>query len=117
MLIYKIADEAGWRAALALGHYVGSQDDQRDGFVHLSTAAQTPETVAKHFSGRRDLVIAAVDADRLGANLRWEKSRGGALFPHCYGPLPIAAVAWWRQLPLGADGAHAFPSDFAGEIA
>ncbi len=111
MLIYKIADETSWRTAVVDGAFVGSVDDRRDGFVHLSTAAQTRETAARHFAGRADLVLAAIDADALGTALRWEPSRGGALFPHCYGPLPMTAVCWWRPLPLGGDGVHAFADE------
>ena len=51
----------------------------------------------------------AVDADTLGSALRWEPSRGGALFPHLYGPLPVASVLWVRALPLDASGRHVFP--------
>jgi uncharacterized protein (DUF952 family) len=53
----------------------------------------------------------AVDEAALGPNLRWEASRGGALFPHIYGVLPMAAVRWWTALPLGADGVHALPQE------
>ncbi len=112
MLIYKIADTATWNDALAAGAFEGSPDDIRDGFVHLSTAAQTPATLAKHFAARIDLVIAAVDPAALGAALQWEASRGGDLFPHVYGSLPIAAVRWWRPLSLGADGVHLLPPEF-----
>jgi uncharacterized protein (DUF952 family) len=67
------------------------------------------ETAAKHFSGQADLLLVAVDAARLGAALRYEASRGGALFPHLYGPLDLAAVVWAKTLPLGADKTHLFP--------
>ncbi len=112
MLIYKIADGAAWRTALAAGAYAGSADDLRDGFVHLSAAHQVAGTLAKHFAGRADLVIAAVETDRLGDTLKWEVSRGGDKFPHLYEPLPVIAVAWWRPLPLGGDGAHVLPPEF-----
>jgi uncharacterized protein (DUF952 family) len=111
MLIYKIADETAWRAALAIGQFAGSADDLRDGFVHLSAAKQVRGTLAKHFAGRRDLIIAAVETDRLGATLKWEVSRGGDMFPHLYEPLPIAAVTWWRPLPLDANGTHVLPPE------
>ena len=111
MLIFKIADEASWRQALTDKVYRGSADDLRDGFIHFSTAAQVRATAARHFANRGDLVIAAVDGDRLGATLRWEPSRGGALFPHLYGALSTDAVVWWRPLPLGADGTHVLPAE------
>ncbi|KRA00069.1 dihydroorotate dehydrogenase [Mesorhizobium sp. Root157] len=108
-LIYKIVPKALWREAEAAGSFTGAPVDVADGFIHFSTAGQVRETAAKHFAGKDDLLIAAIDGSRLGAALRYEPSRGGALFPHLYGPLPLEAVAWVRPLPLGADGAHAFP--------
>jgi uncharacterized protein (DUF952 family) len=111
MLIYKIADAAGWASAVVRGVFDGSDDDKRDGFIHLSTAVQARETAAKHFAARAGLVLAAVDTDRLGAHLKWEPSRGGALFPHVYGVLPMAAVVWTRPLVLGLDGHHIFPDE------
>jgi uncharacterized protein (DUF952 family) len=111
MLIYKIAEEVQWAEAVARGAFDGSADDKRDGFIHLSTAAQARETAAKHFAGRVGLILAAVQADSLGAQLKWEPSRGGALFPHVYGALPLSAVLWARPLPVGTDGHHAFPDE------
>jgi uncharacterized protein (DUF952 family) len=110
-LIYKIADVPLWAAAEAVGRFVGSADDERDGFIHFSTAAQARATAAKHFANQRDLVLAAVDTAHLGDALKWEASRGGALFPHLYAALPMAAVAWTKPLPLGADGVHVFPAE------
>ena len=108
-LIYKICPEPLWREAEDTGVFAGSPIDAQDGYIHLSTAAQVRETAAKHFGGQRDLLLIAVDADALGPALRHEPSRGGDLFPHVYGPLPIAAVRWVRPLPLGPDGRHVFP--------
>ena len=109
LLIFKIAPQALWAAAEAAGQFDGAPVDLADGYIHFSTAAQAVETAAKHFAGQGDLLLVAVDAAALGAGLRWEPSRGGALFPHLYGPLPLTAVRWVKPLPLGADGAHAFP--------
>jgi uncharacterized protein (DUF952 family) len=108
-LIYKIVPQVLWREAEAAGSFAGAPVDVSDGFIHFSTAAQVRETAAKHFAGQQDLLIAAIDGGRLGPALRYEPSRGGALFPHLYGPLPLNAVVWVRPLPLGADGAHVFP--------
>jgi uncharacterized protein (DUF952 family) len=107
-LIYKIVAAEEWRAAEAAGAFLGAAVDRADGYIHFSTAAQARETAAKWFAGRGDLALVAVDADALGAALRWEKARGGALFPHLYGPLPLAAVVWARPAPLGEDGRHRF---------
>jgi uncharacterized protein (DUF952 family) len=107
-LIFKIAGAEEWRRAKAAGVFEGAAVDRADGYIHFSTALQAAETAAKWFAGRSDLVLAAVDADALGSALLWEPSRGGALFPHLYAPLPFSAVCWARPLPLGADGRHAF---------
>lgn len=107
--IYKIAPEALWRAAEAAGEFTGAPIDIADGYIHFSTAGQARETAARHFAGQADLLLVAVDADALGTALVYEPSRGGALFPHLYAPLPLSAVKWVRPLPLGADGLHAFP--------
>ncbi len=109
MLIYKIFAAEEWDALARDGETAGAPVDLADGFIHFSTAEQVAETAAKHFAGRAGLVLAAIEADALGAALRWEPSRGGALFPHLYAPLRRAAVAWVWPLPLGADGAHRFP--------
>jgi len=107
--IYHMCRRGEWEAAEARGSYRGSSQDEADGFIHFSTAAQVRESARKHRAGQSDLVLLTVDAGRLGPALRWEPSRGGALFPHLYGPLPLAAVTRTDPLPLGADGAHVFP--------
>jgi uncharacterized protein (DUF952 family) len=108
-IIYKICPETMWREAIETGTFAGAPVDLADGYIHFSTAAQARETAAKHFSGQDGLVLVAVEADRLGAALRYEVSRGGALFPHLYAPLDPAAALWVRPLPIGADGRHVFP--------
>ncbi len=109
MRIFKICPAALWRDAEAKGLFEGAPVDLADGFIHFSTAAQVAETAAKHFSGMADLLLVAVDEAALGPALRYEISRGGAAFPHLYGPLPLSAVVSVRPLPLGADGRHVFP--------
>ncbi len=108
-IIYKICDQIEWRAAERAGAYHGSEVDVRDGYIHFSTAEQARRTAALHFSGRTELMLIAVDADKLGPALRWEPSRGGALFPHLYRALPLSAVLWARPLPDESDGERAFP--------
>ena len=107
-IIYHLALAAEWDAARG-GAYAGTADDRRDGFIHFSTAAQVAASVARHRAGRADVVLVAVNATALGAALRWEKSRGGALFPHLYGPLPADAVIEAAPLALDGGGRHAFP--------
>ncbi|RVU14642.1 DUF952 domain-containing protein [Methylobacterium oryzihabitans] len=113
-LIYKICPAGLWREAEAAGRFDGAPVDRTDGYIHFSTAAQARETAGRHFAGQGDLVLVAVEAGALGAALRWEPSRGGALFPHLYAPLDLAAVRGTVPLPLGPDGAHVFPSGFEG---
>lgn len=108
-IIYKICPTNLWQQAEAAGVFDGAPIDHADGFIHFSTADQVAETAAKHFAGQTDLVLVAVDAARLGPALKYETSRGGALFPHLYGPMPLSAVVWARPLPLAAAGVHEFP--------
>jgi len=108
-IIYKICTASEWRAAEGAGVYRGSAVDCRDGFIHFSSAGQAAETAQQHFAGQRDLVLVAVDAELLGARLKWEPSRGGALFPHLYGALDLNAVRRVEPLPLDASGHHVFP--------
>ncbi len=107
--VYKILPAALWHEAERQGVFRGSSVDLQDGFIHFSSAEQAPETAAKHFAGERDLVLLHVDVSRLGNRLKWEPSRGGALFPHLYGALVLAAVIRVDLLPLAADGRHQFP--------
>jgi uncharacterized protein (DUF952 family) len=107
-LVYKIVPETAWRRAETAGVFSGSPVDIEDGFIHFSTAAQAPETAAKHFKGQTNLLLVAVDAADLGDALRHEPARGGELFPHLYGPLPMTAVRWVRPLLTDAAGHHVF---------
>lgn len=104
--IYKILPRGEWRAAQETGTFTGSGIDLRDGYIHFSTAAQAQETARLHFRGKADLVVLEVDGAALG--LTWEPSRGGALFPHLYGVLPITAVIRVLEAPLDADGVPSF---------
>ena len=111
--VYKIVGLQEWEAARATGTYEGSAVDRSDGFIHFSTAMQVAGTAAKHFAGRNDLLLVAIDgamlAKRFGDDYRYEPSRGGQLFPHLYGSLPLDAVVWVRDMPLGENGTHNVP--------
>jgi uncharacterized protein (DUF952 family) len=109
--IYKILSAEAWQQALERGMFAGSEHDVRDGFIHFSTSAQVAETAAKHFARIPELVLLSVSVDALAHALRWESSRGGALFPHLYGELPTSAVTRVDRLALDADGVHLFPSE------
>jgi uncharacterized protein (DUF952 family) len=110
-VIFKICGRGAWDEALRVGHYSGSCDDRRDGFIHLSTRAQLAGTAAKHFRGQSDLVLVVVDAARLGSALRWEPARGGELFPHLYAALDVASARAIHPLLLGRDGVPQIPED------
>ena len=108
MLIYKILSRPQWDAFRSAGQTNGPPVDLADGFIHFSAAPQLAETAARHFADQSDLVLVAFDADRMGKALKWETSRGGALFPHLYRALKVSEVVWDKSLPLGAAG-HIFP--------
>jgi uncharacterized protein (DUF952 family) len=108
-LVYHMCRREEWKAALACGAYAGSSQDLADGFMHFSTAAQLPESARRHRAGQSGLVLLAAAVEMLGDALRWEASRRGALFPHLYGHLPVPAVRWVRDLPIGRNGLHLLP--------
>ena len=114
-VIFKILTPKEWADFRQATVFKGSAVDIVDGYIHLSTAAQARETAAKHFADQPAPILAAVDRDSLGAALRWEPSRGGALFPHLYAPLPLSAVLWAKPVPKGPDGRHAFPPEVPEE--
>lgn len=102
--IYKILAADAWAAARAAGVFAGSAVDLADGYIHFSAADQAQETAAKWFAGQADLVLLTVEAEPLGEALKWEASRGGALFPHLHRPLEVHEVLAERPLALDADG-------------
>lgn len=112
MMTYKILRADEWAALRRDGTIAGAPVDVADGYVHLSTRAQAPETAAKHFAGAKNLFLLALEPDRLGDDLKWEPSRGGALFPHLYRELRLSDVTWAQPLPL-MDGVHQFPAGAA----
>jgi uncharacterized protein (DUF952 family) len=109
--LYKICTEAALAEAVTKGRFEGSPDDRRDGFIHLSARDQLRGTLDKHYARQHGLVLLEVDTDRLGDGLKWEPSRGGALFPHLYGSLDLAAVLSVMKLELSEDGSHSLPGE------
>src|SRR5262245_6353213 len=95
-MIFKILRPGDWPAFQRDGRCEGSADDKRDGFIHFSTAEQLRGTLEKHYAGDRQVILVAVDETGLGSELRWEVSRGGALFPHLYEPLGMAHTRGWK---------------------
>jgi len=108
-VIYKITPREAWLSAKAEGVFKGAPVDLADGYIHFSTAQQARETAAKHFANQDDLLLVAIDTDALGEELKWEPSRGGALFPHLYAPLLMSAVLWEKPMPLDENGVHQMP--------
>lgn len=115
-LIYHLCRREEWDAVREGGVYPGSSQDQDDGFIHFSTAAQVRESAAKHRTGQDGLVLLEVDAGVLGRNLKWEVSRGGQLFPHLYAAMPVAAVVATYDLPLDDKGVHGFPDHIPDRV-
>lgn len=111
-MIYHMCRADEWAAAQESGSYPGSSQDRADGFIHFSTKAQVWTSAAKHRHGQDGILLLAVRAADLGPALKWEASRGGLLFPHLYGPLPVAATVEVTPLPLDDDGVHIFPAGF-----
>ncbi len=105
---YKLIDATEWASARARGVFEGSAVDRADGFIHLSAAGQVVETARRHYANRQDLRLLTVDLAALTDTVRWEASRGGDLFPHIHGPLPVAAVTAERPLAVDADGVMRF---------
>jgi uncharacterized protein (DUF952 family) len=95
--------------ALEADAFEGAPVDLADGFIHLSTAAQLTETVDKHFAGQDDLWVAAIDLEALAGAVKWEASRGGDLFPHIYGAMPLEVVIAYSPLERDDDGAVKLP--------
>lgn len=110
MLIYKIFRADEWAALQSAGETAGAPVDLADGFVHFSTAEQAVETARKWFAGVEGLVVLACDTDGMTDDLKWEPSRGGALFPHLYRALHLSDVVWSKPLPVDGD-THIFPKE------
>lgn len=109
MTIYKIVDPTEWAQAAGHDFYAGSALDRKDGFLHFSTAAQLSGTLAKYYAQAASVMLVAIDETRLGADLRFEPSRDGDLFPHLYAELPLSAVVWAEEVARGNDGAFLLP--------
>ena len=103
-IVFKIMASEQWNLACSCGTFIGSNDDVRDGFIHLSGPSQVIGTLEKYFSGQNDMMLVAFKSSDLGPNLKWEPSRVGQLFPHLYEPLQMRLALWQRLLTRGADG-------------
>lgn len=112
LFAYKVLTADQYAQFKADGVFKGAPVDLADGYIHMSTRDQAAETVAKHFAGQDRLVMLMIDLAPFSNSVRWEASRGGALFPHLYGNLPIGAVAGKVVLRIGDDGRHQFPAGF-----
>jgi len=108
-IIYKVLRQSEWGALSRDGHFEGSAHDQRDGFIHMSTAAQLQGTLDKHYTQGDILVLAAVRYKDVAETVKWEVSRGGAEFPHIYGVLPLKAVEQHYDLSPSPKERYAIP--------
>jgi uncharacterized protein (DUF952 family) len=107
-VFYKILSRSVWEESCKRGSFAGAGIDLADGYIHLSTSDQVKETAARHFAGVENLVLIAVPEQAIAKNLKWEVSRGGALFPHVYGTIDPTTVTWVKDLPWNGT-AHDFP--------
>lgn len=108
-IVYKILARSDWEEAAVSGFFAGSQDDKRDGFIHLSTSSQLAGTAEKFFKGKAHLLLVSFKAEDLGEKLVWEPSRGGALFPHLYADLPADKALSVFALGLDEKGIPMIP--------
>jgi uncharacterized protein (DUF952 family) len=108
--LYKIIDMNAWREAEAAGVFKGAAIDLKDGYIHLSTAAQVTETARLHFAGVANLLLVAIDESVVSNDLKWEASRGGQLFPHVYGTIDPSEILWAKPMPWNGE-AHTFPPE------
>ncbi len=107
--VYKVASREVYEASQEEGTFVGQPIDLEDGFVHFSTAAQLGDTIRLYFAGLERQVLFAVPVARFGEAMKWEVSRGGDLFPHLYGELPMSSVTRMADLDVPADGIVTLP--------
>ena len=112
LFAYKILTKDQYDQLKTDGTFKGAPVDLQDGYIHMSTREQAAETAAKHFAGQDHLVMVMVDLAPLREAIKWEESRGGALFPHLYADLPLSAVAGKVILRLDEQGKHLFPAGF-----
>jgi uncharacterized protein (DUF952 family) len=110
-MLFKITNHVEWQAAIEAGKFEGSALDLKDGYIHLSTAAQAQDTARLHFAGQHGLFLVAIAEESVASHLKWEPSRGGQLFPHVYASLNPAAIIWAKPLPWNG-AAHDFPAEF-----
>jgi uncharacterized protein (DUF952 family) len=112
-LVYKIIAAKAWAEALSNGVFIGASIDLADGYIHLSDSSQVEQTARLHFSGQGDLLLVTFDAAGFGDQLKWEASRGGALFPHVYGSIVPSQALWAKPLPWNGTS-HDFPEGWKG---
>jgi len=109
MPIYKLLLSSEWQALQAHGETAGAPVDVADGFIHFSTSEQVLETANKHFAHITEMWVLTMDESAMGSALRWEPSRGGALFPHLYGPLALEHVTHFVRVTRSEGTPWAFP--------
>ena len=95
--IHHLALADDWAAAFATGEYRTSTrgltiDDV--GFIHCSTRDQVESTANRFYADVDQLVLLTIDQSKVGSPIRFEPptAESTELFPHIYGPLPVAAV-------------------------
>lgn len=110
---YRLATPERWAEVMTAGVFKGDPHDIADGFIHLSAAAQVEGTLIKHYGDHPRLVLAEIDLEALGETVKWEVSRGGALFPHVFGDIPASAVRGVRHILRDENGDWVLPDEIA----
>ncbi len=108
MGLFKIIASEKWQEAVAQGCFKGAAIDLADGYIHLSTESQVEETARLHFAGQSGLLLVAFSDTQFGQDLKWEASRGAALFPHVHGTIDPGTALWAKPLPWNGHS-HDFP--------
>ena len=107
-VIFHVCRKKDWEVAQLTGSYSGPAEGNNDNFIHFSDSKEVFESVEKHFSGCSDLILLTVRTELLGSALKWERSRGGKIFPHLYSSLPLKAVVEVQNIDVNSKGQHIF---------
>ncbi|NTU84914.1 MAG: DUF952 domain-containing protein [Chloroflexales bacterium] len=107
-IIYHITQADAWERARRAGAY-SADSLASEGFIHFSTREQVLWVAGRFYGGQTGLVLLAVEAGRLVAELRYEESEPGQRFPHLYGPLNLDAVVAARPFTPAPDGSFSLP--------
>ncbi len=107
--LFHLAVPDDWAAAFAAGEYTMSTRGvtlEQEGFIHCSTRDQMQDTANRFYGDLDQLVVLTIDPLLVPSPIVFEPPAPDVdtLFPHIYGPIPIAAVnlaSPWTRHPDG----------------